>query len=280
MRKKIYIVLMTLGLVLAITPIFAGQTKVPMHLQTPGIEKTLVLPLAADHSPVISLGTAIDPQSGEAVEGYAIIHYKDNSAKTSPSKGKGSLCYGYLASGAKWKTVEGWVMNPANSRGLDPLSVFNTEANDIIKWEDATDGIIGNNAGYNILGVGATTSGSLTADTASPDGINEVYFGSISDQNAIAVTIVWGIFSGPTFQRKLVEWDQVFDDAKFDWSLTGEAGKMDFENISTHELGHSVGMADLYNTCVDETMYGYASEGETKKRDLNAGDITGINQLY
>ena len=56
--------------------------------------------------------------------------------------------------------------------------------------------------------------------------------------------------------------------------------KIDFYNIATHELGHSVGMTDLYNFCTEETMYGYATEGETKKRDLNAGDIAGINALY
>ena len=55
---------------------------------------------------------------------------------------------------------------------------------------------------------------------------------------------------------------------------------MDFDNIATHELGHSVGMADLYNTCTDETMYGYSTAGEIKKRDLNIGDINGINSLY
>jgi predicted Zn-dependent protease len=56
---------------------------------------------------------------------------------------------------------------------------------------------------------------------------------------------------------------------------------MDLRNIATHELGHAVGLADLYeNACSEETMYGYSSEGETKKRDLNDGDITGLQQLY
>ena len=55
---------------------------------------------------------------------------------------------------------------------------------------------------------------------------------------------------------------------------------MDFENIATHELGHAVGLGDLYNDCTEETMYGYASYGETKKRTLEAGDITGIKKLY
>jgi hypothetical protein len=27
-------------------------------------------------------------------------------------------------------------------------------------------------------------------------------------------------------------------------------------------------------------MYGYATEGETKKRDLESGDIAGIKKLY
>jgi len=40
-------------------------------------------------------------------------------------------------------------------------------------------------------------------------------------------------------------------------------------------------MDDLYETsCMAETMYGYSSEGEVSKRDLNAGDITGIQKLY
>ena len=56
---------------------------------------------------------------------------------------------------------------------------------------------------------------------------------------------------------------------------------MDVQNIITHEIGHSAGMNDLYSTsCLQETMYGYSTEGEIKKRDLNSGDITGIRKLY
>ena len=55
---------------------------------------------------------------------------------------------------------------------------------------------------------------------------------------------------------------------------------MDFENIATHELGHSFGMGHPDSTCIEETMYAYADFGETKKRVLNAGDIAGIQELY
>lgn len=234
---------------------------------------------------VYDLGEAIDKKTGEKVEGRAIVHYKKGAAGSNgkTSGAKAIQCYGYLARGgnAKWKMVEPWVMNPSNIRGLDGNSAYSNLTADILKWEDAADGILNNNIGVDILGGGSITAGALVADTASPDGVNEVYFANVSNQGAIAITIVWGIFSGPSSNQKLVEWDQIYDDVDYDWSLSGEAGKMDFENIATHELGHSVGMGDLYNSsCGNETMYGYAAEGEINKRDLNSGDIIGINKLY
>lgn len=71
-------------------------------------------------------------------------------------------------------------------------------------------------------------------------------------------------------------------DTDFTWGdATTNPAVMDLQNIATHELGHGVGLGDLYDTvCIDETMYGYSTEGETSKRDLNAGDIVGIQELY
>ena len=252
-------------------------------LLTPGTTRTLILPPAADNANVIPLGTAVDPATGEIVEGLAIIHYK-KAPTHRPGHGSGgtTACYTYLSNGAKWKNVEPWVVNPANLDDLSSTAVFDLLTSGIAKWEDATDGNVGNTLGVDVLGTGATSSAPLVADTTSPDNQNEVYFADIANSNTIAVTIVWGIFSGPTFNRKLVEWDQIYDDVTFDWSAqsSGVLGKMDLDNIITHELGHSFGMGDLYNSCVDETMYGFSATAETNKRDLNTGDITGINKLY
>ena len=55
---------------------------------------------------------------------------------------------------------------------------------------------------------------------------------------------------------------------------------MDFENIATHELGHTVGMGHPSDYCTEETMFRFASAGETKKQTLEAGDIAGISKLY
>jgi hypothetical protein len=94
---------------------------------------------------------------------------------------------------------------------------------------------------------------------------------------------VWGIFRGPPSGRELVEWDMVFDDTDYDWSAEvagGVAGKMDFHNIAVHEVGHAAGMGHSPDSCADETMYSYADFEEITKRDLNAGDIAGIVDLY
>ena len=222
---------------------------------------------------VYSLGYSL--HNGKIVEGIAYVHYKKEfiNGNARPRGTDSSSCYGFMAKGAKWKSIESWILNPSNRRGLDSTFLLNNLALDIEKWENA--------AGKNILGSGGLTSNELIADTISPDDQNEVYFANVSDEGTIAVTIVWGYFSGPTFARQLIEWDQVYDDVDFDWSSSGEANKMDFENIATHELGHSFGLSDLYTlSCFEQTMYGYGSEGETKKRTLELGDITGINKLY
>lgn len=235
---------------------------------------------------VYAIGTRRDPQSGRLVQGYAIIHRQDQFQKPSnPGGGHNgggdttSTCYVYLAKGAKWKTVEDWVMNPTNSRGLNENTLFTLESGALAKWEDAADGVVGNNSGANIFGNGTTDLG-LTVDLNTLNGENEIVFGDIAQNGVIAVTNVWGVWGGPPSGREIVEWDQVYDDVSFDWSTTGAAGKMDFDNIATHEVGHAAGMGHPSSTCTLETMYAYADYGETLKRDLHDGDITGINGLY
>src|SRR4030042_3717522 len=232
---------------------------------------------------IYNLGTAKDPKTGKQMEGYAIIHYKNPEGKISQAARakKPNTCYGYLATGAKWKTVEPWVINPTNSRGLAGDLLLNNITGDISKWEDATDGVVGNGKGVNFLGDGSITTLDLSQFANTLNGANEVYFANIANPGVIAVTTVWGFWGGDISSREIVEWDQVYDDADFNWSIAGEPGKMDFDNIATHELGHSAGMDDLYSTsCSDQTMFGYATYGETKKRTLERGDIQGINLLY
>jgi len=224
----------------------------------------------------------------QVVEGIAAFHHKPGHSGGPPDGGGNGdgngngdeTCFEFLTNqGLKWKgKKEPWLVNAQNGEGLaSDLILSNLQAN-IQKWEDASSS--------DILGDGSLTTVSLVADMVNPDGLNEVYFGDINPGNPIGVTIVWFIPEGPPGTRQLIEWDQVYNDVEFDWSIGDpfDINAMDFENIATHELGHSVGLGhpqpENNLTCIDETMYFQASEGEINKRTLESGDIAGINQLY
>lgn len=264
-KKVISIILISLGVVA-----YPAAASSPAALKLP--------PQASQVTTnVFYLGRAYDAATNLTVEGYAIVH-KDNKARSKqsakPNKGSGSKCYSFIATGAKWKVVENWLMNPANPDGLDGNTLFNLVTGGISKWELAADG-------KDILGNGSQTGTDLSVSYGTLNNQNEVYFGSL-DSGTIAVTIVWGTFSGPTFARQIVEWDQVYN-TSYSWSAEAEGviGKMDFDNIATHELGHAFGLADLYNaSCSTQTMYGYADWAEIDKRTLESGDIAGVKELY
>ena len=279
MKKQIIFATSALLVIVALISLFvlAQPNRVPATNNKAKEPVSVIIPAHAVElaDGVFSLGEARDVD-GSVVEGIMFIDYKKGNAKPPWAGGGGgtttTTCFAFLAKGAKWKNVEPWDVNPVNTEGLSDAFVFGNIAADIQKWEDASS--------TNILGTGTINTSVLVADELNPDGVNEVYFGDVDSAGTIAVTIVWGIFSGPLSQRKLVEWDQVYDQADYNWSSSGEANKMDFENIATHEIGHSVGMGHPPDGCANETMYRFATEGETKKRDLNSGDIAGINDLY
>lgn len=56
---------------------------------------------------------------------------------------------------------------------------------------------------------------------------------------------------------------------------------IDIQSIVTHELGHWLGLLDLYSPSdVHQTMSGYAGYGETNKRTPALGDIIGIQKAF
>lgn len=79
------------------------------------------------------------------------------------------------------------------------------------------------------------------------DFTNTVTWGELPWVNAIAMCAFW--FNPVT--KEILESDVVFS-TDFSWSVDG----------------------------TELTMYGYSSLGETKKRDLGTGDISGIRELY
>lgn len=228
---------------------------------------------------IYDLGQARDAD-GTVVHGFAFVHYKQGFAKPekpgSPKPPKASPCYAFLSSGVKWKVAEPYVFDET-ANGINALPSADALLGDfetaVSTWEAA--------AGKDILGDGALGA-VYPGEVGTLNNLNEVMFGTITENGVIAMTLVWGVWSGPPSGRQLVEWDMVFG-LGWGWGdeVTNPGGTaMDFLNIATHELGHALGLDHPSDSCTEETMYAYAESNETKKRDLNAGDIEGIRKLY
>jgi hypothetical protein len=109
------------------------------------------------------------------------------------------------------------------------------------------------------------------------DGYNNIGFENYGDPYVIAVTFIW--FSTEDW---IAETDIRFNE-RFKWNCTGEpkAWEMDVENVAAHELGHCLGLDDLYSPSdSSKTMYGYTRFGETNKRTLDQDDIDGVCDNY
>ena len=211
---------------------------------------------------VYSLGTR--NVNGLHVQGLAFVH----RARQGGQGKKGGSCFTYLARETRWLAAESWLVDDSEA----PISgMASLMATDVGTWESS--------AGADIFGNGSVDRG-YDAVITDLDDRNGAEFAPIADEGVIAVTYTWGIFGGPPQGRQLVEWDMVFDSDSFAWSTSGAADAMDFRNIDTHELGHAMGLGHPSGSCTEETMYAFASLGETKKRDLNTGDVQGIDGLY
>lgn len=214
------------------------------------------------------------------IEQVIFIHYVKGNAK--PQEKETSY---FKLIGARWKsfpiTLE---VNPSGS-GLKEEFVIEAIRLAAEEWDS---GMYSQLLGYQWYGVSPnlfmdniflTSKGyndlAWTADKL--DGYNTLVWGNYPTPGVIAVTLIW--FDRAT--KTIIEFDVVFD-TDFMW---GDAiqmqGVMDLQNIATHELGHAIGLADVYQTTAfRETMYGYSYVGDISKRDLYKGDMAGVTKLY
>ncbi|MBU1102827.1 matrixin family metalloprotease [Patescibacteria group bacterium] len=206
------------------------------------------------------------------LEKIEFIHYKKGFAKPETAKvPKAPTCYKFLTSTkVKWATLPvSYVINLTNSQGLEESFVKSAISTSAETWDAATNRELINDT--------------YVLDYAATYGVqdykNAITFGNYSTANVIAVTTIW--YNPVT--KAIVEFDIMFDT---DWTW-GDATKtetpsaMDLQNIATHELGHGIGLADVYETaCNAVTMYGYSNYGDTQKRTLETPDVTGLRTLY
>ena len=217
-----------------------------------------------------------DPRT---LERKVFIHYKKGHAKPDwvadkkPPKDDGhDSHYALLGKGVLWK--DGMPLyvqvNPTNGDGLDEAFLEGAVDSALAEWDSYTS---------TDLFADAVINYDATFDPDSTDGYNEIVFGDWEESGVIAICYTWGYFTGKPSSRQIVEFDIMLD-TDYDWG-DGEldSALMDVQNIVTHEVGHGIGLADIYD-CELETMYGYSYEGDIEKRTLYDGDIAGLQKLY
>lgn len=227
--------------------------------------------------PVISIAFAGKPDRGP-LEKIVFIHYKKGYGKPPGTPGKGSEkgYYELFGKGIEWKTLPvKYYIDSKIPEYLTLAFVKSALSASAEEWDSWTSSELFSDD-YDVI-----DDGSWDDTVEELDGRNELVFGDYPEDGVIAVAIVWGYFSGPPKQRSIVEFDIMFD-TDYPWGdATANSEVMDLQNIATHELGHGVGLADLYDySASEETIYGYSTRGETKKRTLYIGDKAGIQKLY
>jgi hypothetical protein len=239
----------------------------------PQARPTTVPDWAVEIAPdVYSLGRDFDPETGEEIEGFVIVDRMGDPEETEDLSAarRTTGCYADLGYGS-WASAESWGYDATNSWGISSADFKSTIETSQGLWESASGG--------NIFGSYSSAFSGTTSTTA--DGQNNVVFGDAGGGSTVAVTYVWGTYWGKPSSRSIYEWDQIYEDS-LPWTVGDPASSssFDFLNVAAHEVGHAAGLGHPSNTCSSETMYAYVDYGETTKRDLNTGDIAGINTLY
>ena len=128
-----------------------------------------------------------------------------------------------------------------------------------------------------------TFGGQTSTYSMDYDEQNTVSWMKIASRGTIAMTRLW--YNEAT--SEIVEFDMIFN-SLLKWGIDPDDEEPDIlkraydvENIATHEVGHIVGLDDLYEDQYRElTMYGYGKTGEVIKISLEEGDIAGAQYLH
>lgn len=198
------------------------------------------------------------------IERIDFIHHA--KAQNAAKPAKNSACYKLF--GAKWPALPvAYVINPSNQQNLPDAFVTSAISAAAETWDASTSAELMNNT-YLI---------NSSVQYGIRNSQNAIVFGDYPSSNVIAVTSIW--YSKKT--KQIYEFDIKFN-TMYSWGdATANASVMDLQNIATHELGHGVGLDDIYlSSCSAVTMYGYSDYGETQERTLEQPDINGLQALY
>jgi VCBS repeat-containing protein len=182
------------------------------------------------------------------------------------SSGASPLAAGYIWGGLHWADSAlpvPYYINPALLPAGAPTSIQAAAQT----WEDDP----GSYMDY-------TYSGTVGMTPGSDDGVNVIGAANLGATTTIALCSYWYYPSTNT----IVNFDIAYNiGSTFTFATNGSPSAYDVQGIGTHELGHTLHLADLYDVQnASETMYGYGVRGDLGQRTLGAGDIAGIGEIY
>jgi hypothetical protein len=160
-----------------------------------------------------------------------------------------------------------------------PWYMFQTEPNPACSTTIKTAAQTWDNDPRALLGY--RYSGETGINSPSRDSVNVVAFNNRGNTNVLATCYFYYL----TSSGRLTQFD-VDVNTYYSWCWSGTPGpsQYDFQAVMTHELGHSFGLSDLYDSFGlanrEKTMYGSSNLGEYKKRSLEQDDKDGIAHLY
>ena len=184
----------------------------------------------------------------------------------------------YLLMGRKWNTTapgfKKVVMSLKDDAYLAGTGMSKTGALEAIAGAESTWNNATNQRPF------SGTSALTATQNWKYDGVNNIAFTPYAPTcAAIAATGVWyktqGVPAGTLYP--ILESDMTVNSNRL-WTVTGEKGKLDFQSAILHELGHVLGLGDIYGKPINDGLQimGYYSG----RRTLGNGDTTGAWKLY
>ncbi|MFA5845061.1 MAG: Ig-like domain-containing protein [Coriobacteriia bacterium] len=172
---------------------------------------------------------------------------------------------GYVLDGIHWADEDLPFRFYVNPDGL-PVGAASAITAAAQTWEDDS----GSYMDYTYMGPTSAAPGAR-------DGIFVIGSGSFGSSSAVGQCRSWYYTSTHHF----IESDITFNTGAYTFATDGSRSSYDVQVVSTHELGHTLRLMDMYDAeNLQEVMYGRGSTGDTSHRTLGWGDIAGIRAIY